>query len=74
VPVENERGGREARDAGWGAVAQVIFEEGLNARVGGAEIFSEQAFLLVVVAEQGLGDLQERRFSGTRAGRLSERR
>ena len=52
---------------------QIGVEEGLDARVGGTETIAQQLILLVVIAQQGAGDVQELRIGGAAAGGQAER-
>lgn len=48
-------------------------QEGLYTSVGRTETVAQQLVFLVVVAQQGPGDLEEIRVGGSAAGRLTQR-
>jgi len=57
--VEDKGAGGQARRAARRTIGEIRVEKRLNAGVGGTQIFFEQAFLFVVMAQERLGDLQE---------------
>jgi hypothetical protein len=69
--IENKSARGQAGRAAW-TIAQVSIDKGLNARIGGAKVITEQAFLFIMIAEQRTRELQEITVSGILRDRLAE--